>query len=152
MLIFSFLFFCPSPRAQDVPPEVLRQREVKWLDMLSNWDKWMVKRHKKVRQLLRVGTFIRLTQFHLLPCLDCCDTVSYHLVVLIIPQTILNKFLHSMWQLLIMLLANRGLVSTFILLALCPVCVNPTVTSILYPGQACWGFGLYWTTTTFCSA
>lgn len=110
MLIFSFLFFCPSPRAQDVPPEVLRQREVKWLDMLSNWDKWMVKRHKKVRQLLRVGTFIRLTQFHLLPCLDCCDTVSYHLVVLIIPQTILNKFLHSMWQLLIMLLANQGLV------------------------------------------
>ena len=57
----SSLFFCLSLRAQDVPPEVLRQREVKWLDMLSNWDKWMVKRHKKVRELLRVGTFIGLT-------------------------------------------------------------------------------------------
>ncbi|KAJ7984304.1 hypothetical protein DPEC_G00363340 [Dallia pectoralis] len=33
--------------AQDLPPEVLRQREVKWLDMLSNWDKWMARRHNK---------------------------------------------------------------------------------------------------------
>ncbi|XP_071259547.1 TBC1 domain family member 10A-like [Salvelinus alpinus] len=41
--------------AQDVPPEVLRQREVKWLDMLSNWDKWMVKRHKKVRLRCQKG-------------------------------------------------------------------------------------------------
>lgn len=29
--------------------EVLRQRESKWLDMLNNWDKWMAKKHKKVR-------------------------------------------------------------------------------------------------------
>lgn len=35
-------------RAQDVPPEVLRQREVKWLDMLSHWDKWIMKRFNKV--------------------------------------------------------------------------------------------------------
>jgi hypothetical protein len=28
---------------------VLRQRESKWLDMLNNWDKWMAKKHKKVR-------------------------------------------------------------------------------------------------------
>lgn len=35
-------------RAKDVPPEVLRQREVKWLDMLSHWDKWMIKRFNKV--------------------------------------------------------------------------------------------------------
>ncbi|CAK6950316.1 TBC1 domain family member 10A-like [Scomber scombrus] len=33
--------------AQDVPTEVLRQREVKWLDMLSHWDKWMIKRFNK---------------------------------------------------------------------------------------------------------
>uniref|UniRef100_A0A4W5PFW3 TBC1 domain family member 10A n=1 Tax=Hucho hucho TaxID=62062 RepID=A0A4W5PFW3_9TELE len=51
----SFLFFCLSLRAQDVPPEVLRQREIKWLDMLSNWDKWMVKRHKKVRLRCQKG-------------------------------------------------------------------------------------------------
>lgn len=42
----SFLH-CIS-RAQDVPPEVLRQREVKWLDMLNHWDKWMMKRFDKV--------------------------------------------------------------------------------------------------------
>ncbi|XP_036383800.1 TBC1 domain family member 10A-like [Megalops cyprinoides] len=41
--------------AQDVPPEVLRQREVKWLDMLNNWDKWMAKRHKKVRLRCQKG-------------------------------------------------------------------------------------------------
>lgn len=44
----SYLFLCGVPRAQDVPPEVLRQREVKWLDMLSHWDKWMIKRFNKV--------------------------------------------------------------------------------------------------------
>lgn len=37
-----------SFRAQDVPPEVLRQREVKWLDMLGHWDKWIMKRFNKV--------------------------------------------------------------------------------------------------------
>ncbi|XP_062310877.1 TBC1 domain family member 10A-like [Osmerus eperlanus] len=41
--------------AQDVPPEVLRQREVKWLDMLSHWDKWMAKRHNKVRLRCQKG-------------------------------------------------------------------------------------------------
>lgn len=30
---------------------MLRQRESKWLDMLNNWDKWMAKKHKKVRGL-----------------------------------------------------------------------------------------------------
>lgn len=38
-----------SPRRlEEVPLEVLRQRESKWLDMLNNWDKWMAKKHKKV--------------------------------------------------------------------------------------------------------
>lgn len=41
-------------RAQDVPPEVLRQREVKWLDMLGHWDKWMIKRFNKVSLLKRL--------------------------------------------------------------------------------------------------
>lgn len=44
LIFFSIVF----PRARDVPPEVLRQREVKWLDMLSHWDKWMIKRFNKV--------------------------------------------------------------------------------------------------------
>lgn len=39
----------PRPcRLEEVPLEVLRQRESKWLDMLNNWDKWMAKKHKKV--------------------------------------------------------------------------------------------------------
>lgn len=41
--------FPPSRRLEEVPLEVLRQRESKWLDMLNNWDKWMAKKHKKVR-------------------------------------------------------------------------------------------------------
>ncbi|KAG9270495.1 TBC1 domain family member 10A-like isoform X1 [Astyanax mexicanus] len=41
--------------ADDVPPDVLRQREVKWLDMLSNWDKWISKRFTKVRLRCQKG-------------------------------------------------------------------------------------------------
>ncbi|KAF4070275.1 hypothetical protein AMELA_G00293300 [Ameiurus melas] len=33
--------------AQDVPPQLLSQREMKWLEMLKNWDKWINKRFKK---------------------------------------------------------------------------------------------------------
>ncbi|KAM3873730.1 TBC1 domain family member 10A-like [Diretmus argenteus] len=35
--------------AEDIPIEVLRQREAKWLEMLNSWDKWMAKKHKKVK-------------------------------------------------------------------------------------------------------
>ncbi|XP_062814495.1 TBC1 domain family member 10A isoform X3 [Anolis carolinensis] len=41
--------------AEDVPLEVLRQRESKWLDMLNNWDKWMAKKHKKIRLRCQKG-------------------------------------------------------------------------------------------------
>lgn len=34
--------------AEEIPIDVLRQREAKWLEMLSSWDKWMAKKHKKV--------------------------------------------------------------------------------------------------------
>ncbi|KAG8146176.1 hypothetical protein E2320_012555 [Naja naja] len=34
----------------EVPLDVLRQRESKWLDMLNSWDKWMAKKHKKASQ------------------------------------------------------------------------------------------------------
>lgn len=53
-LMFNVLLFCVcvclSIRAQDVPPEVLRQRELKWLEMLKDWDKWISKRFKKVKE------------------------------------------------------------------------------------------------------
>ncbi|XP_068594958.1 splicing factor 3A subunit 1 isoform X1 [Brachionichthys hirsutus] len=42
----------PTP---DVPLEVVRQREVKWLDMLRHWDKWLIKRNNKVRLRCQKG-------------------------------------------------------------------------------------------------
>uniref|UniRef100_A0A8D0LCD0 TBC1 domain family member 10A n=1 Tax=Sphenodon punctatus TaxID=8508 RepID=A0A8D0LCD0_SPHPU len=47
----------PSQEAllEEVPLEVLRQRESKWLDMLNNWDKWMAKKHKKIRLRCQKG-------------------------------------------------------------------------------------------------
>ncbi|XP_070571936.1 TBC1 domain family member 10B-like [Ptychodera flava] len=38
-----------------IPVEVLRKRELKWLDMLDNWDLWMGRRFKKVKQRCRKG-------------------------------------------------------------------------------------------------
>ena len=35
-------------RERRVPIEVIRKREIKWLDMFQNWEKWMSKRFKKV--------------------------------------------------------------------------------------------------------
>ncbi|XP_076145436.1 TBC1 domain family member 10A-like isoform X1 [Alosa pseudoharengus] len=47
--------YSSNSSAEDVPPEILRQREAKWLDMLNNWDKWMAKRHKKVKVRCQKG-------------------------------------------------------------------------------------------------
>lgn len=41
--------------AQDVPIQVIRQRELKWIDMLGHWDKWMIKRYNKVRLRCQKG-------------------------------------------------------------------------------------------------
>ncbi|KAH9525710.1 hypothetical protein Btru_002125 [Bulinus truncatus] len=38
-----------------LPQEKLRKRETKWLDMFINWDKWMSKRFKKVKERCRKG-------------------------------------------------------------------------------------------------
>ncbi|KAI8782403.1 TBC1 domain family member 10A [Biomphalaria glabrata] len=38
-----------------LPQETLRKRETKWLDMFINWDKWMSKRFKKVKERCRKG-------------------------------------------------------------------------------------------------
>ncbi|XP_013380017.1 TBC1 domain family member 10B-like [Lingula anatina] len=38
-----------------IPLEILRKRELKWLDMLENWEKWMSKRFKKVKERCRKG-------------------------------------------------------------------------------------------------
>lgn len=41
--------------AEEVPIDVLRQREAKWLEMLNTWDKWMAKKHKKVKERCQKG-------------------------------------------------------------------------------------------------
>ncbi|CAN9504901.1 unnamed protein product [Ophioblennius macclurei] len=41
--------------AEEVPIDVLRQREAKWLEMLNSWDKWMAKKHKKVKDRCQKG-------------------------------------------------------------------------------------------------
>nr|XP_040054342.1 TBC1 domain family member 10A-like [Gasterosteus aculeatus aculeatus] len=41
--------------AVQIPTEVLRQREAKWLEMLNSWDKWMAKKHKKVKERCQKG-------------------------------------------------------------------------------------------------
>lgn len=41
--------------AEEVPIEVLRQREAKWLEMLNSWDKWMAKKHRKVKERCQKG-------------------------------------------------------------------------------------------------
>ncbi|XP_078523366.1 TBC1 domain family member 10A [Lissotriton helveticus] len=45
----------PEQRLAELPLEVLRHRESKWLEMLSSWDKWMAKRHKKIRLRCQKG-------------------------------------------------------------------------------------------------
>lgn len=40
---------------EEIPIEVLRQREAKWLDMLNSWDKWMAKKHKKIKERCHKG-------------------------------------------------------------------------------------------------
>ncbi|XP_033832041.1 TBC1 domain family member 10A [Periophthalmus magnuspinnatus] len=40
---------------EEIPIEVLRQREAKWLEMLNNWDKWMAKKHKKIKERCQKG-------------------------------------------------------------------------------------------------
>lgn len=40
---------------KEIPVEVLRRRELKWLDMLANWDRFMLKKYKKVRDRCRKG-------------------------------------------------------------------------------------------------
>ena len=45
---------CSFPRVsrQMVAVDVFRHRELKWVEMLQNWDKWMSKKFPKVRFLL----------------------------------------------------------------------------------------------------
>ncbi|KAM4011735.1 uncharacterized protein ACNLHF_005748 [Anomaloglossus baeobatrachus] len=38
-----------------IPVEIARQRELKWLDMFSTWDKWLTRRFQKVKLRCRKG-------------------------------------------------------------------------------------------------
>lgn len=47
--------FTDPDEERRVPIEVIRKREIKWLDMFQNWEKWMSKRFKKVKERCRKG-------------------------------------------------------------------------------------------------
>lgn len=48
VIALSVTFVSYLHSAEEVPIQVLREREAKWLEMLNSWDKWMAKKHKKV--------------------------------------------------------------------------------------------------------
>lgn len=47
--------FTDPDQERRLPIEILRKRELKWLDMFQNWEKWMSKRFKKVKERCRKG-------------------------------------------------------------------------------------------------
>ena len=54
MRFFSHGFINGNANSE-VNLDVLRRREQKWLDMMKNWDKYMVNQYKKVRSRCRKG-------------------------------------------------------------------------------------------------
>lgn len=44
-----------SEANNDVTADVYRQRELKWVEMLQNWDKWVAKKFPKVKERCRKG-------------------------------------------------------------------------------------------------
>lgn len=44
-----------ADNVEEIPIDVLRQREAKWLEMLNSWDKWMAKKHKKIKERCQKG-------------------------------------------------------------------------------------------------
>lgn len=54
-----FMFFVLFFRESRLPVDVIRDRELKWIDMLENWEKWMSKRFKKVGNLMSLLHTVR---------------------------------------------------------------------------------------------
>lgn len=48
LLLLTPSMFPSSCRESSIPVDVARQRELKWLEMFSNWDKWLSRRFQKV--------------------------------------------------------------------------------------------------------
>ena len=44
-----------AENAKEEEIDLLRKRELKWLDMIKNWDSYMMKNYKKVRERCRKG-------------------------------------------------------------------------------------------------
>jgi len=55
-------------REDRIPVAVLRRREVKWLEMLENWEKWMSKRFRKVRCTGTHRKCIKKICYNIVPC------------------------------------------------------------------------------------
>uniref|UniRef100_A0A8C5Q1X7 TBC1 domain family member 10B n=1 Tax=Leptobrachium leishanense TaxID=445787 RepID=A0A8C5Q1X7_9ANUR len=53
---YGFLGGTPHGNGESaIPVEIARQRELKWLDMFSHWDKWIARRFQKVKLRCRKG-------------------------------------------------------------------------------------------------
>lgn len=48
VLVFVVNSFSMCYSDKDIRVDVARQRELKWLDMFNNWDKWVSRRFQKV--------------------------------------------------------------------------------------------------------
>ena len=59
------------------PIDVLRRRETKWLDMLSDWDGYMLKHYKKVRYEVHVIYIYSFIQYMII------DQIRIRLVTII---------------------------------------------------------------------
>lgn len=52
--------YSPEPR-QGPPPETILRRERKWLKMLSQWNFYMERNYRKIKERCRKGTLIYIT-------------------------------------------------------------------------------------------
>lgn len=89
--------------------DVGRQRELKWLDMFSHWDKWLSRRFQKVsKHQCQISLYHRERPW--LVCLVClllylCTTVTNHVFILLKVKLRCRKGIPSSlraraWQLL----------------------------------------------------
>ena len=71
----------------NVAVDVFRHRELKWIEMLQNWDKWMTKKFPKVSYVLTVEL---LCIVMCIPTLFFMEFAQYINVIILIPVLLLN--------------------------------------------------------------
>lgn len=74
-----FVFLNPSLSYSEaeIAVAVARQREMKWLDMFRNWDKWVSRRFQKVCFSLKGSQKAFLTRYRKYCAYECLYMLSY---------------------------------------------------------------------------